>query len=207
VLIVYPLLLAIALAWLRGGSPRHLATLPVRAAGLIVAALALKVLIYFPVVRDTALARQGGSALYICALLLVLAGVLRNRHLGKAVWLVLAGLAMNTAVIVANGGHMPANAAATRAMRGEAWVRQIVAHPQYANVELADRSSRLLPLSDIFPVAMPVGHGNVYSVGDLLIAAGVAGLAYGATRRPWGPATAHEGTAVVAPAAQQVAAG
>jgi hypothetical protein len=200
-------LLAILLALLQGGSLRHIATLPVRSMPLIVASLAIQVVIYFPGLRDSALARQGGAAIYIGALTLVLMGVVGNRHLGKAVWVVLAGLVLNMVVIVANGGHMPTNAAAMRSVRGSAQVQMLAAHRQYANVQLANRSSRLLPLSDIFPLPMPFGHGNVFSVGDILIVAGAAGLAYSATRRPWNRAATPRSAATVGAATQQLAAG
>jgi hypothetical protein len=186
VLLIAPVLLGIVVALLRGGSLRYLATLPFRGAGAIVVSCAIQMVIYVPGLRDSALARQGGAGIYIGALLLVLFGVARNWRLGIAARVALTGLALNMAVIVANGGHMPVNATAMRAVQGEARVREIAAHLQYANTEPANGDSRLVFLSDIFPVPVPFGHGNVYSIGDALIAAGAASLAFQGTRRPWG---------------------
>src|SRR5207245_136346 len=126
-----------------------------------------------------------------------------NWHLGPAVQVALAGLALNMAVIVANGGHMPVNAAAMRSVQGEGRVQAITAHQQYSNTRLADRSSRLLAFSDIFPLPLPFGHGNVYSVGDALIVGGAATLAYGATRRPWRRTAVASGPTTVLPPTTQ----
>jgi hypothetical protein len=40
-------------------------------------------------------------------------------------------------------------------------------------------------LSDVIPINSPGGLGNVFSIGDVLIAAGGAALVYSATRRPY----------------------
>jgi hypothetical protein len=40
-------------------------------------------------------------------------------------------------------------------------------------------------LSDIIPIDIPGRLGNVFSIGDVLIAAGGAALVYRATRRPY----------------------
>lgn len=189
-LLIIPVLLAILLALVCGGALRNLATVPFRGAGLIVASFAIQVVIYIPALRDSAPARHDGAAIYITALALVLIGVATNWRLGVAVRVALLGLALNTAVIVANGGHMPVNATAMRTVQGDARVRDIAAHRHYANTELANGASRLVFLSDVFPVSLPLGHGNVVSIGDALIALGVATLAYQGTRRPWLPRTA-----------------
>src|SRR5439155_18935446 len=102
-------------------------------------------------------------------------------------------------------GHMPVNAAAMRAVQGEMKVREIDNQRLYGNTWPAGPSSRLTVLSDVIPVVVPGRRGNVYSVGDVLLAAGVAALAYQATRRPVGAApgsTTKPSTAGAAPARQ-----
>jgi len=194
-LLILPVLLGIALALARGGSFRHLATLRLQGMGAIVASFLIQLVIYTPAVRHTALAQQDGGAIYIVELALMIIGVACNWQLGPTTKVVLAGLALNTAVVVANGGHMPVNAAALRSVQGDALVQTIAAHRDYANRMLADRSSLLLPLSDILPVPLPFGRGSVGSFGDILIAGGAATLAYGATYRP-----RRRGTDAVGPA-------
>jgi hypothetical protein len=181
-----PTLIGIALAMLQGGSLRHLATLPIRGVWAIVLSFAIQAVLYATVLHDSDFVHQAGAGLYIGAIGLVSFGVLSNWRLGGAARIVFLGLALNAAAIVANGGHMPVDATALRTTQGAAQVQAMAAHdPQDYNRELATASSRLLVLSDEIPVRLPVSHGYVCSIGDLLIAAGAAALAYKGTRRPW----------------------
>ncbi|HVA89245.1 MAG TPA: DUF5317 family protein [Chloroflexota bacterium] len=182
-LLIPPVLLGIALSLMRGGSLNNLATAGFRGLGAVMASFFIQLVFYVPPMRDTALAKQHGGAVYMVVLALMLIGVARNWHLGLSARVILAGLALNTAVVVANGGHMPVNAVALRSTQGETLVRAIGAH-KYANRALADHASLLLPLSDVIPVSLPFLPGMVCSLGDLFLAAGGAALAYGVTRRP-----------------------
>jgi uncharacterized protein DUF5317 len=184
VLLVLTVLLGVALALAKGGSLRHLATLQLQGMGYIVASFAIQLVIYIPAVRHTAVAQNDGAAIYMVVLALMVIGVAQNWRFGPTTRLVLLGLVLNTAVVVANGGHMPVSAAALRSVQGDALVHTIAARHDYANRMLADRHSLLLPLSDAIPVPLPFGRGSVGSLGDLLIAAGAATLAFGATSRP-----------------------
>jgi uncharacterized protein DUF5317 len=200
-LLAVPVVAAILTALVCGGSLRNLATLPVRGSGLILAGLAIEVLVFLPTVRDSALVLHWSGTIYIAALVLVLLGARRNWHLGLPARLALIGMALNVMVIVVNGGHMPVNAAAMRAVQGDAKVGELAGHHLYENTQLANSSSRLVLLSDRLPISLPGGRGNVYSAGDVLLAIGVSALAYRATRKPWqrdaadGPAMSHADTA------------
>jgi hypothetical protein len=61
----------------------------------------------------------------------------------------------------------------------------MAAHQEYSNTQLANSSTNLIVLSDILPVPFLFDHGNVFSIGDILIVAGGAILAFQGTRRPW----------------------
>ena len=183
-LLPVPALLALAAALLRGGSLRHLAALPFRGSTYIFTSLAVQVLIYMPFVHTSALVLRWGGVIYIVTVCLALAGALRNWSLGTAVRMATLGLALNAIVITANGGYMPVNVGALRAVHRDARVREISSRHLYSNTRPASPSTRLGVLSDVIPIASPGGWGNVYSIGDLLIAAGGAALLYSATRRP-----------------------
>jgi len=183
-LLLIPLLCALGLALMRGGSLRALAALPMRGRGFIVAAFAVQLGLYLPGVRDAPLAFHLAGPLYLCTLVLLVGAALSNWRLGAAARIAALGLCLNTIVIAVNGGSMPVNAAAMRAARGATTVRDITAAREYTNVHVADRSTRLVFLSDILPLRIPHGPGNVYSVGDVLLAAGVVTLGYRAARRP-----------------------
>jgi Family of unknown function (DUF5317) len=184
-LLAVPVFVAIIVALAFGGSLRNLAVLPIRGAGFLLGSLAIQLALYAPLVRDSAFTVYWGGAIYIAALVLVLLGALRNWRLGFAVRLAILGLALNTVVIVCNGGHMPVDSAAMAAVQGSAKVQEIREQHLYGNTGLATGSSRLTPLSDILPVRLPHGPGNVYSIGDALLTLGIAAATYRATRQPF----------------------
>jgi hypothetical protein len=185
-LLVLPVFVAIVAALLRGGSLRHLALLPVRGSGFLLSSFAIQLLLYAPIVRTSPVSTRFGGIIYIVALGLVLIGALRNRHLGVAVRVATLGLALNALVIVLNDGHMPVNGAAMAVVRGPAEVQDIANQQLYGNTALAQASSRLVPLSDVLPLRLPGGGGNVYSIGDLLLTLGIVGTVYRGTRAPYG---------------------
>ncbi len=184
-LLLAPTLLALGVALLQGGSLAYLAHLPLRGAPLMLLALALQIVLYLPGVRTSVLVVSHGGTIYVATLAAVLAAALVNWRLGLTLRLAALGLALNVLVIAANGGHMPTNGPAMRAVRGEATVHAIVNRHLYGNTRLSTPATRFVALSDVIPVPFPPGQGNVYSVGDIILAIGVAGLAYKATRHPY----------------------
>ena len=180
-LLLIPLIIAIVVGILRGGSLRSLAALPIRGSGFIVTSFLIQVLLYVPPIRDAAPVVHAGGAIYLGALALALIGALSNWHLGTAARVATLGLALNALVIAVNGGSMPVNAQAMQMVQGTTKVRDIANTGHYNNTRLASSDARLAPLSDVIPVRLPGGHGNVYSIGDALLAAGIAMLAYRGT--------------------------
>ena len=181
-LLLIPVVLALVAALASGGSLRQLATLPVRSGWLIMASFAIQLLLYASPLRHAPVVAHWNAAIYLAAIGLALVGALRNWRLGAAVRLATAGIVLNAAVIVINGGHMPVNAAALRVVQGESRVREVANQHLYGNTRPANSSSHLLMFSDVIPVRMPGGHGNVYSMGDVLLSAGVATLVFQAAR-------------------------
>ena len=114
-----------------------------------------------------------------------------NRAL-PGMWLVLLGASCNLAVICANGGLMPTNADALALAGKHESLQLSQAHP---GIRLVNSKDILLPpeetqlrwLSDII-VSPPLPQRKVMSVGDLILA---AGLAYLAGRVTYAPLTNH----------------
>lgn len=134
----------------------------IRWAGLAVGGTLVQLILFLPQVN----ARLGDITpwIYLSSSVAVLACVLRNARVpGLAI--AAAGGACNLLAIVANGGAMPVSPEAAR----------LVGHTMatsYTNtVELADPAFKLL--TDIIAVPSPLPFANVYSIGDLLILAGV----------------------------------
>jgi len=107
---------------------------------------------------------QAAPALYVASSLVVLTVVLRNWRL-PGLKLVAAGAISNLVAIVANGGYMPADPAA---------LAQAGLGPTngYSNSIVTNRPA-LAPLTDIFGMPDWLPFANVFSIGDVLIAAGI----------------------------------
>ena len=144
---------------LLGGRLRSLAELPLHGVWLLWVALAVQLVIFAP----------GGPAwpaLHLASYALAAGFVWCNRAL-PFVWLTALGGALNLAAIVANGGTMPARAAAvaTAGLTDTGPANSaVVADPKLAF------------LGDVFatPASWPL-H-NVFSIGDVLLVAGAVAL-------------------------------
>jgi hypothetical protein len=107
-----------------------------------------------------------------------------------------AGLLSNAVTIVANGGYMPASRAALR-LAG----LPISIQP-HNNSVLAGSHTHLAFLGDVFALPHAVPLANIFSVGDILIAVGVAWLIADAMRMPAAAdGLAEDQKPVVAPSA------
>jgi hypothetical protein len=78
------------------------------------------------------------------------------------------GVLCNALAIAANGGYMPARRAALAA------AGVLYTGDSAANSHLIDGGTRFPFLGDVFAVPKGVPFANVFSVGDLFIAAGLA---------------------------------
>lgn len=167
------LAVAVTVALLRGGSLRRLADSELRRTWLLFLGVAIQVAV------DLAAARAlvGGGLVYAglaTSQLVVLAWVLTNRrHRGMA--LIGLGLLLNAVVMGANGA-MPVDPDAVRRLG----VEEVVVAP--GKHELMTPRTRLPWLSDVLAVP-PIR--TVVSLGDLVLAAGIATLVHGLmARRP-----------------------
>ena len=172
--ILYAIPLGILLGFVRGGRLGNLGELRFEWGWLVLAGLAAQVAIFSPQIG--AVVGGAAPALYVASSLAVLAAVLRNWRI-PGLKLVAAGAASNLVAIVANGGYMPADPAAlAQAGLGPAG--------DYTNSIVTNRPV-LWPLTDIFGMPDWLPFANVFSIGDVLIAAGiVVAIAAGMARSP-----------------------
>jgi len=105
-----------------------------------------------------------GAPIYVASTAAVLVVVLRNAAV-RGLPVVGVGAAANLAAIVANGGWMPASASALAAVGA-------TIGDGYSNSRIV-ASPALAPLTDIFAMPRWLPFANVFSVGDVLISAGV----------------------------------
>ena len=160
--LLYAVLLGLVAGRLAGGRLAGLAALDLRWAPLVIVGFAIQIALFSEPVSD----RVGdlGPWIYVASTALVLVVVLRNvRIAGLAI--VALGSLSNLAAILANGGYMPAAAAAKAALgRG--------APTTYSNSAIVDAPS-LAPLTDVFALPAWLPLANVFSIGDVLIGTGV----------------------------------
>jgi hypothetical protein len=164
VALALPVLVAVPVGILLGGTIRRIGDLRLRAAWLFFVAIALQLVAFpfgfFPWRTDETVA----TVLWLASYALLIAGVVVNRQI-SGISLVAMGMGANVLAIVANGGSMPVLPDAMRAA-GDDYVAQAnstaVSDP---NVSwLVDRWAA----PDWIPLA------NVFSVGDVVIGAGAA---------------------------------
>lgn len=106
-----------------------------------------------------------GPPIYVASTALVLVVVLRNLRALPGLALVALGTVSNLAAIIANGGYMPVTAEALG-----------IAEPtvtKYGGNSVLTADPMLAPLVDRFPLPEWLPFWNVFSVGDVLISAGI----------------------------------
>lgn len=168
--ILYAVVGGLLAGFLLGGRPESIAETGFRWGWLAILALAIQLVLFSPLA-----AGLGDAArwIYVGSTALVVLVVVANLRLAGLA-LVLIGACSNLAAIVANGGAMPADPGALAA------VGHAVDGPTNS---IVIENPALRPLTDLFatPAWMPLA--NVFSVGDVLIALGVAIAIAAAMRR------------------------
>jgi len=163
VFILYAIPIGVLAGLLVGGRLGGLSNLRFRWAPLAIAGLLVQVVL-FALPSGEALGSIG-PAVYVGSTVAVLVALLANVRLpGMAI--VAAGAASNLAAIVANGGAMPVRPA-TLAAAG------LDPREGFSN-SVVTSAPALEPLTDVFAIPAGVPLANVFSVGDVLIAVGIA---------------------------------
>ncbi len=164
---------ALAIAVLVGGDVRRLSQLRIRHIELLLAAFAVKVVVALLGNTHSQAAVTVARPLNVIGAVLLLAVVWFNRRIPGAL-LFGAGLTLNLAAILAFGGRMPVllprdadpNSAVLALLRGGLDPLHVaLEHPQ-----------GLWFIGDILTIPSIGGHSSLVSIGDLLMAAGVAWL-------------------------------
>jgi Family of unknown function (DUF5317) len=157
------LVLAVAAGFAARGSLRPFEHLRVHLWGLAVAGLVLQ---WIPLPREAT--RAAVSTIFAVSYILLITCVWVNRRLPAAA-LILIGLVLNMAVVVANGG-MPVSAQAARIAGGAAEDLPDVGGS--SKHHLMTQDDVLRPLGDVIPGPPPLS--DVLSIGDLFLYVGLA---------------------------------
>jgi len=168
------ILVGIIAGYLRRGRLHHLVELRLRYSWLILVSLVIQLLI-FPLFSGAPLLPYGTVPLHLVsyAILVVWLGMnLRVLPIG----VLLLGAACNLAAVAANGGYMPASAAALQRsglVHAAEWLLE--GHP-VANVVLMTSSTRLNVLGDWLYAPGWIPFSTAFSIGDVLIVVGIVWL-------------------------------
>jgi hypothetical protein len=174
---------ALAIAVLVGGDVRRLSQLRIRHIELLLAAFAVKVIVALLGTTHSQLAVNVARPLNVVGAVLLLAVVWFNRRIPGAL-LFGAGLTLNLLAILAFGGRMPVllprdadpNSPILALLKGGLDPLHVaLQHPQ-----------GLWFIGDIFTIPSIGGHSSLVSIGDLLMAAGVAWLIIRCSQRSAG---------------------
>ena len=174
---------ALAIAVLIGGDVRRLSQLRIRHIELLLAAFASKVAVALLGAAHTQLSVTAARPLNVIGAVLLLAVVWFNRRIPGAI-LFGVGLTLNLIVILAFGGRMPV-LLPHDADPNSAVLALLRAGLDPLHVAL-DHAQGLWFLGDVFAIPGLGGHSSLVSIGDLLMAAGVAWLIIRCSQR--GPA-------------------
>lgn len=170
--ILYALIIGVVLGVCLGGRPSALGSIQFRWAPLVLAGLITQLILF----TDAVAARVGdaGPILYVGSTLLVGLAVVRNIRL-PGIPLVILGALANMSAILANGGYMPATAAALASLGKSA-------PTIYSNSAVLPDPALAL-LIDRFALPRWLPFANVFSIGDALLGIGIAVLIVTVMRR------------------------
>lgn len=176
-LLLYAIAAGLLIGVLTGGRVAALANLRIRWLWVAIAGLAFQVVLFSqPVAERVA---DAGPVLYVGSTLAVFVVLLRNLDL-PGMPLAATGAVLNLLVIVANGGFMPSDPAAWQVLNGVA----AVPTDDFSNSMLAGAGAALPWLGDVLVLPRPIPLANVFSVGDVLIAVGIAWCLVRSMRQP-----------------------
>jgi len=161
--LLYAIAIGLTLGLLTGGRPEGLARLQLRWAPLAIAGFAAQVILFAAPVSDRV--GDAGPLLYVASTALVLVAVTRNVRLA-GLPIVVLGAVSNLTAIAANGGFMPASPTAIDALGRHAATT-------YSNSAMLANPA-LAALTDQYALRGGLRLANVFSIGDALIALGVA---------------------------------
>jgi len=173
-LILYCGVLSLILALLRGGRIRRLGELHIRQMWLVFIPPAFMVMLIAAREMGRAdIVRAVSGYLHLLAYCALLMLVWLNRRLTGAAFLA-AGLLLNMAVLVANGGRMPVSYKAAEFSGVGPKALKILRDNDMTRHIIIDDRTRLGWLGDVIPIPKPpFPDPEVMSVGDALLAIGV----------------------------------
>ena len=170
--ILYAVIIGIIIGYLSGGRLKYTVQRPLKHIWLAVLGFLIQILL-FSDIPAFQFEKPALVIFYGVSYLLIFAFVIVNRKV-PGIILIGIGMVLNATVIFLNGGHMPASIESfekTTVGKSEA---EFLRQGSTTNNSQAINEDTILPwLGDIFYIPSWMPFSNVFSIGDVLIAAGV----------------------------------
>lgn len=179
VIVLPVLLLALMASLFTGGRIRYVQEFELRALPIGIGAFAVQALIFTS--RSEAALGSWLPVIYILTMCSLVVFLWLNRRV-SGIPVLMAGLMLNLAVIVANGGWMPVDPQALIATGQSERAALLVHAGRAANCVLMSETSHLNFLGDRIVISSLGTLGSAFSIGDLVTLAGEAVLAFGMVR-------------------------
>ncbi|MEX2030715.1 MAG: DUF5317 domain-containing protein [Anaerolineales bacterium] len=177
-ILVFPILLGIAIGWLRRGSLRNLADLPIRYAWVPLAAVAVQAgFVAFAPAGSTSAAWQ--RPLLLAGTYTVMLAFLFTNFRIPGTRLLFVGALLNLVVMLANGGYMPVTpeALVRSGHEGEVIARDGSLFVRGSkDIVLDAEDTRLGFLSDVVGIPEALPFSATFSLGDVFIGIGASVL-------------------------------
>jgi uncharacterized protein DUF5317 len=173
-LLLAALVVGLVAGLLTGGRLDNLADIRFRWPWFVIAALVVReAAVFSPLSRI-----EGIQYVYCAALAMLVAWTVWHVDRIRGVWMVAVGAALNLIVVAANGARMPVASSLAGSLAQRGHIGQYVVMGPGTNLNW---------LGDWIGVPGPLG--GAYSPGDVVVALGIAAVAFFGTRRHQSPAT------------------
>jgi len=163
-------IVAVAIALMRGGHIGNLSNLPLRKIGWFISAFLLQILLRL--LSGRVVTVKYGPLIHIISYVFIVIGLWYNWKV-REVKIIGIGVLLNFIVIVANGGRMPVliNTPNLKSIS----LRELAALANGSNPihSLYNKSTRFGFLSDIFSLPAFFLYPVIFSIGDLILSVGV----------------------------------
>lgn len=173
-LFLLAIIIGMAAGALRHGRLSNLPSLNLRSVWILLIALLIQALI-FPLFLPQPLLPFATAPLHLMSYALVVVWIFLNLRT-RPMWLVGVGGLSNLVVLVANGGYMPVSLDALVQAGQANTASHLAVAGVYANVIPMGADTRLNALGDILAMPDWVPLARVFSLGDIVIAVGIAWL-------------------------------
>ncbi|MCX6095177.1 MAG: DUF5317 domain-containing protein [Candidatus Bipolaricaulota bacterium] len=179
--LIVAVILGVIIGYLSGGRLSRLALLKLKFLWLVLVALLIQFLI-FPLFTDRPILPYGTAPLHLLSYALVFLFLAMNFRI-LPLLAVGIGALLNLLVICVNGGYMPSSATALSRSGAADVARLLIEKGTYGNVKLMGKGTTLDALGDLLYLPKGLPLATVFSVGDLVMAFGLAWLVFWGMRR------------------------